>query len=174
MPLNGLDFELNQGVDVQVGSVRACLVQNRLGDFNTELKLELIHTQMDQKLMPRPVSRECSSSMPTYLNRPQHSLQNRYDQQHDPRQSAANGGRAQGFSCSAFLYPKRPELYPPSSGANFIVHSNERPEILFSLPPESPGNWLVCCSWELATQDILTLRAETNRLTALPAPGFAP
>ena len=36
-----------------------------------------------------------------------------------------------------------------------------------------PGNWFVSYSWELAARDMLTLREETNRLTALPALGFA-
>jgi hypothetical protein len=39
---------------------------------------------------------------------------------------------------------------------------------------ESPGKRLVCSSWELATPDMLALGEETKRLTALPAPGFAP
>jgi hypothetical protein len=32
----------------------------------------------------------------------------------------------------------------------------------------------MCCSWELATPDMLALCEETKRLTALPAPIFAP
>jgi hypothetical protein len=45
-------------------------------------------------------------------------------------------------------------------------------ESYFSLPLESPGNWLVCCSWELAMPDRLALREETKHLAALLAPGF--
>jgi hypothetical protein len=47
--------------------------------------------------------------IPSHLNRPQHSLQNHYDQQPDSRHYAANDDRARGHSCSAFHYSKRSE-----------------------------------------------------------------
>jgi hypothetical protein len=72
-----------------------------------------------------------ANSIPTHHNRPQHFLQNHYDQQPDSRHYAANDGRARGRSCSALHYSTRLEYYPPISIADFIVDSNEQPTILF-------------------------------------------
>jgi hypothetical protein len=98
-------LELNHGVDGQVGSICFLLFQSRLGEFYTELELELIHTQMAQK----PMLRAEANFMPMHLNRPQDSLQNHYGQQPDSRHYAANDGLARGCSCSAFHYSNRSE-----------------------------------------------------------------
>ena len=45
---------------------------------------------------------------------------------------------------------------------------------MLNLILSSPGNWIVCCSWDRATPGMLALYEKTKLLTALPTRGFAP
>ena len=45
---------------------------------------------------------------------------------------------------------------------------------ILNSPSTLTGNWLVGCSWDLATPDMLALLEKTKLLTALPTRGFAP